>query len=187
MLPTLNLVKQAGSKDNANQTRSFIQQAESQGWLLAGSYFFNLSMLNASAASNSSNLTDSNTGLDGSSFDPSQMLATFGNNACIGGSHASLCEWLRNSPDQLHSVVSLINGSRFLPAPLPPPKLADPVGGGPSAVKGIGSSTVFGFIDNSVLVHLPGQPGMTPPSFAMKFNFSLDFGQFYLPKKDFPL
>ncbi len=189
MLPTLNLVKQAGSKDNANQTRSFIQQAESQGWLLAGSYFFNLSMLNASASTNSSNLTDSKTGLDSSTFDPSIMLATFGNNGCVGGSHASLCEWLRNSPDQLHSLVSLFNGSNLLPAPLAPPKLADPsmiVGGGHSAVKGLASSTVFGLIDNSVLVHLPGQPGMSPPSFAMKFNFSLDFGQFYLPKKDFP-
>ncbi|MBA2710388.1 MAG: type IVB secretion system protein DotA, partial [Tatlockia sp.] len=188
MMPTLNLVKQAGSKDNSNQKRDFIRQAESQGWLLAGSYFFNLSMLNANATT-SSNLTDSGTGLGSSSFDSSQILSTFGSGGCIGGSHANLCEWMRNDPSQLQPIITLINGSTILPSPIPQPKLTDPsmiVGGGHSAIAGIGSSTVNGYIDNAVLVHLPGQAGMTPPSFAMKFNFSLNLGQYNLPYREFP-
>ncbi len=184
MMPTLNLVKQAGSKDNTNQKRAFIQQAESQGWLLAGSYFFNLSMLSANATT-SSNLTDSNTGLDASSFDPSQMLSTFGSGGCVGGSHASLCEWLQNSPALLQPIVSLINGSTILPSPIPQPRLTD-IGGGQSAISGMGASTVNGFVNNSVLVQLPGQAGMNPPNFAMKFNFSLNIGQFNLPYREFP-
>nr|MBA3535084.1 type IVB secretion system protein DotA [Tatlockia sp.] len=178
MMPTLNLVQQSTNNVNANKQRDFIQQANSQGWLLAGSYFFNLSMLNASSKNNA-NLTDSSTGLDSSTFDPAKISSSFSSRGCLG----KLCEWLENKSGPLTGVISLINGANILPAPLPTPSV-NPAGH--KAIAGIGSSTVNGYINNSVMVNLPGQPGMKPPDFAMKFNISLDIGQFKLESQTFP-
>jgi defect-in-organelle-trafficking protein DotA len=178
MLPTLNLVQQSTKNVNANKQRDFIQQANSQGWLLAGSYFFNLSMLNASSK-NDANLTDSNTGLDSSTFDSAKIVSSFSSRGCLG----ILCEWLENKAGPMTGVVSLINGINILPSPLPTPSV-NPTGH--KALAGIGSSTVNGFINNSVMVNLPGQPGMKPPDFAMKFNLSVNLGQFKLESQTFP-
>ncbi|MBA2710975.1 MAG: type IVB secretion system protein DotA, partial [Tatlockia sp.] len=178
MLPTLNLVKQSMSNTNANKERDFIKEANSQGWILAGSYFFKLSMLNASAMNNG-NLTDSSTGLDGSTFDPSKIVSSFSSQGCKG----KLCEWLENKAAPISHIVSLINGTGILTAPLPAPSV-NPTGH--SATSGLGSSTVNGFINNSVMVNLPGQPGMKPPTFAMKFNLDSNFGQFKLERQNFP-
>ncbi len=182
MLPTLNLIKQAGSAVDANNQRSFIKQANDTGWLLAGSYFFNLSMLNASSVDNA-NLTDSGTGITGT-FETSDLSSPFSSSGCIG-THQNLCEWLNTKPDSITPIIGLINGRGILTPPVPPPTV-DPLKQTGGALTGIGSSTVNGFIDNSVMVQLPGQPGMTPPSFAMKFNFGVNLGQFKLEYQDFP-
>lgn len=193
MLPTLNLMQQANNATNANNLRSFIQQANSQGWILAGSYFFNLALLNASAINNA-NLTDSNTGLDGSSFDASLPGSAFGSNGNLGcsGNYANLCVWLtggipsqkllKDASDSVANVISLINGSGVVPT------LSTPTFNATStkAIPPPGANTVFGFVNNSSMVNLPGQPGLTPPQFAMKFNIDINLGQFQLQSQDFP-
>lgn len=193
MLPTLNLMQQAGNAQNASNLRAFIQQANSQGWIMAGSYFFNLAMLNASAINNA-NLTDTNTGLDGSSFDPSQPTSAFGSNGNIGcsGNYANLCTWLtggipnttiiQQASNSVGNIITLINGSGLMPT-ITPPNFS------PTSTQAIpipGANTVFGFANNSSMVNLPGQPGLTPPQFAMKFNIDINLGQFQLQSQDFP-
>ncbi|MFA5959989.1 MAG: type IVB secretion system protein DotA [Tatlockia sp.] len=192
MLPTLNLFSQATSNQGANNQRAFIDQANAQGWILAGSYFFDLALLN-SAAINNANLTDTNTGLSGSTFDPSLPLSPFGSGQCTtspnlcdcSGTYADLCIWLNKSPAQVSQVISLINGNNILDAPLAPPSV-NPLAPGYAAKTGIQSSTVYGFVNNSLMISLPGQPGLNPPQFAMKFNISINLGQFELQKQQFP-
>ncbi|KTC87412.1 MULTISPECIES: type IVB secretion system protein DotA [Legionella] len=183
MLPTLNLVQQAANNQNANNQRAFIQQANTQGWIMAGSYFFNLAWLN-SAAINNANLTDSDTGLanPGSGFDASKAPGAFNNGQCVG-QFADLCTWLGKNPAPVNQLISLINGSGILTSPLPQPSFSAT---GTKAESGIASSTAYGFITNSSLVSLPGQPGLTPPAFAMKFNIDINLGQFQLQSQNFP-
>lgn len=194
MLPTLNLVQQANNQEAANAARAFIQQANQYGWILAGSYFFNLAKLNQgnTSANNSgdpsatnSDLTDSNTGLNTSVFDPNLPVSPFVSGGCTGN-YAPLCEWLNKQPGPIQAVIGLINGSTILDKTQTTPPGVDPTVSGFAAISGIGSSTVYGFVNNSVLVNLPGQPGMTPPQFAMNFNMNIQVGQFNLPSQDFP-
>ncbi|CDZ76560.1 Phagosome trafficking protein DotA [Legionella massiliensis] len=186
MLPTLNLVQQAQSNTNANNQRAFIQQADAQGWMLAGSYFFNLSMLNASAINNS-NLTDTNTGLDSSSIDVSSLLTPLSSPGC-NGTFPSLCTWLSKYPSGLSAMQSLtMLIDNYNPAAATPAIILSVIPSASSTpVLGNGSATTVGFINNSVLITLPGQPGMTPPAFAMKFNFNVNIGQFKLQTQTFP-
>ncbi|HHF7349141.1 TPA: type IVB secretion system protein DotA [Legionella feeleii] len=196
MLPTLNLVQQAQNASAANAARAFIQQANQYGWILAGSYFINLVKLNQgnTSANNSSNpsatnsnLVDTGSGLNESSFDENLPLTPFSNGSCVG-TYATLCEWLDGDSSPIKAVIGLINGSTFLPSKeiIHSPPTVDPNTSGLVAISGPGSSTVNGFITNSILVNLPGQPGMTPPQFAMNFNMNIQVGQFNLPSQDFP-
>ncbi len=141
-------------------------------------------MLNASSIK-SANQTDSSTGLDSSAFVPSTLTESFPtspNGSCVG-KYGNLCEWLIKSPAQVIQLINLINGKGILNAPVPPNNVS-PVGH--SAIAGIGSSTVNGFVNNSVMVNGPGQPGMKPPNFAMKINIDFNFGQFKLEYQNFP-
>lgn len=187
MLPTINLVNSAKSSDAANKNRDFIQRANSEGWITAGSYFFYLARLNSSTTS-SADQTDSNTGLDASSFDNSSPLAPFADGNCVG-TYANLCTWLSGdgasvsrAETSVEQVMGLIDGSTILDSPI---KVSvSPTGH--NAVSGAGSSTVYGFINNSVMVNLPGQPGLTPPNFTMNINIDLKFGQYHLKRQKFP-
>jgi defect-in-organelle-trafficking protein DotA len=67
MSPVLNLINQFGdSKKVASaKAREFIQKSKQEGWIFAGSYFFNLVELTQSTVNNPVT-RDSNSGLDGS-------------------------------------------------------------------------------------------------------------------------
>jgi defect-in-organelle-trafficking protein DotA len=93
MAPTLKLMSDAMNADAANKAREFIHTSEQSGWILAGSYFFDLAQLNGSAVGSSQ--TDDGSGLDKSSFDARQITAAFSNNGCIGA-YADLCVFLNN-------------------------------------------------------------------------------------------
>ncbi|MFO8703517.1 hypothetical protein SC603_15750, partial [Legionella pneumophila serogroup 2] len=49
MMPTLNLIRQVTSKEFDKKSRDFIAEANAKGWIMAGSYFFDLVKLNGSA------------------------------------------------------------------------------------------------------------------------------------------
>lgn len=180
MLPTLNLVSQAQSSQTASDERSFIAQANTQGWILAGSYFFNLARLNSSGIK-TANLTDTNTGLSSSVFKPNLPTQSFDNGQCTD-SYANLCIWMNKNPTPVAQVVGLINGST-IGNPLSTPSVTTT---NHNAIAGPQSSTVYGFVNNSVMVNLPGQPGLTPPQFAMKFNLDISLGSLQLQSQNFP-
>lgn len=181
MMPTINLIRQANDVKNDNSSRDFINKATNEGWIMAGSYFFDLVRLNGNAVT-SANQFDSNTGLDTSTFDPTNLISSFGSNKTCVGPYALLCSWFGGDKAPLDKVQSVINGSS-LGDMVQKPSLKDDAQR--KVVNNLQSSTVYGFINNSVMVRLPGQPGIAPLQFANMMKFSISTEQYYLPKGDF--
>ncbi|USQ14327.1 type IVB secretion system protein DotA [Legionella lytica] len=190
MMPTLNLLTQMNDSSNANNARAFIAQASAQGWIMAGAYFFNLVQIQGSSTQ-SAGMTDSNTGLDQSSFDATQITSPFGdNNSCSGGAFSTLCTWFGGDRTAVAMVQSLIDGSGIstptstsASSLVPKPNLtANP---NRPAVAGSQSSTVYGFINNSVMMQTPGQPGLKPLTFANTINFHVDTTLYTLQQQSF--
>ncbi len=196
MLPTLNLIAQAQDQNTAIAARQFIQTAETSGWMMAGSYFFNLVQLNGLAGAGS-NETDSMTGLSNSTYD--QLSTVFTANYCNDQSkyYPNFCTWLtggvstpnETSPGQalLQSVQSMVSGASLTGGPLVGNQL---IPGSSIAVshdlkEGPLSATAYGFIWNSMLVNLPGQPGLTAPAFSMHYNPSFSNAGMKLPTINF--
>ncbi|KTD59985.1 type IVB secretion system protein DotA [Legionella shakespearei] len=191
MMPTLNLIKQTADAANANKSREFIANATTQGWMMAGSYFFDLVTLNGNAVTDSDQF-DKNTGLDSSSFDLTELTSSFGQGGSCVGTYAKLCTWFGGNSSYLNAVQSLINGAYLsskngVPIANNNPVKAPDLKPNPKRelVSGQESSTVYGFINNSVMVQLPGQPGLQPLQFANMINFSVDTTMYYLQHQNF--
>lgn len=190
MKPALTLIKQTNESQTDQKSKAFINKAKTQGWIMAGSYFFDLVNLNIEAQKYS-NETDTGSGLSSSEFTPTTIMEPFGDHNTCSGKYADLCTWLVGNSSSLKQVVSVINGQDFLSQALstPKPKSGGLLGGvgtdSPKATTDPAASTVYGYIENAEMVTLPGQPGQTGPKFAMNFNFVLDTGPFYLKKMDF--
>ncbi|WED42440.1 type IVB secretion system protein DotA [Legionella cardiaca] len=196
MLPALNLKEQAKKGEDAASSRAFIQDANNYGWIMAGSYFFDLAKLN-SASIEDANRTDSGTGLSDSQFSLKSLQSAFGDSGkCSAGNFGYLCTWMGGDPTLINQVIGLINGSNIATSNLPTlpsgPEITNIQTGGPSGKSGVDaytgafSSTVYGFITNSLMVQIAGQPGLNPPKFTMKFNINIDLSKFSLPSQDFP-
>lgn len=181
MFPALNLIKQAKNNEQAGQARAFIAQANRQGWIMAGSYFFDLVNLQGNAAENA-DLQDENTGLDRSVFDPSLMSSPFKEDGCQGP-YTALCEWFQQSRDKVSEVSSLIDGASVTPALVKPDMK-------PNADRkftfSLAASTVYGFLNNSMMMRLPGQPGLAPLKFASMVNLHVDATSSSLQVREFP-
>jgi defect-in-organelle-trafficking protein DotA len=188
MLPTLNLVAQANSNGTANALRAFISQANQSGWIMAGSYFFDLAYINSAnmstgGASSGQTPTDSQSGLQNSTFDTSSALGAFDTGSPTGCSNTFtlLCTWMGGATgaQAVSNVMALITAPG---TPLPTPNVQPT---GHDAIAGQDASTVFGFINNSVLVNLPNQPGVTPTNFVMKIIPTFHVPKLELPKPSF--
>ena len=201
MAPTLNLLSQSAQSSNANDARAFIAKATSQGWILAGAYFFDLVKLNGNAA-DSTLKTDTNTGLDGSTGGFMPWSSTKATSPPCATKYDFLCQWFGLSttpyptpPTPLDWVQGLIDGTfsqslggiAFKGQPLPAPSLksTDIQGSSYSSVQTQQLSSVYGFIQNSMLIQLPGQPGLAPLQFANMMHFNLDTAGFALPEGNF--
>jgi defect in organelle trafficking protein DotA len=195
MLPTLNLLNQASNSKSANEQRAFISTASSQGWMLAGSYFFSLASINSAntttapqgAFSGTSTPTDTNSGLGSSTFAIQTPQNAFDSNTCQGP-YAILCTWFNGNVTKINQVKSMIDGSpnSTVAAPSIPTSTQSSSTVTLSPVTGPGSSTGYGLVNNELMVVLPGQPGMTAPKFVM--NLIPDFGKpnISLPTLPFP-
>ncbi|WP_298624141.1 type IVB secretion system protein DotA [uncultured Legionella sp.] len=177
MMPTLNLIRQAATATNEDKSRDFIRKSTNEGWILAGSYFFDLVKLNGNAV-DSADQFDSKTGLDNSIFDPSELVSSFGTNKSCSGKYVLLCNWFEGDKAPLEKVEALINGYDT-----PKPDLKD--NAERPLVDNQSSSTVYGFINNSVMVRLPNQPGIERLEFANMIKFSVSTEMYYLPHQDF--
>lgn len=181
MMPTLNLLVQMNDASNASNARAFINNASTQGWIMAGAYFFDLVRIQGSSTMSAS-MTDSNTGLNNSTFDPSLMMASFSTNngqACTG-----LCNLFQGNRDPVQQIQALIDGSILLaPNAADKPSLA--ASPNRTIYDGWKASTVYGFINNSLMVTTPGQPGIKPLTFANTINFSVDTSLYTLKQQNF--
>ena len=190
MLAPLNLLNQAKQSSNANGQRAFIQKATSDGWMLAGSYFFNLASINSAnttTGSGQSTPTDMDSGLGKSVYDNNNILKSFANGSCQG-TQANLCWWFLEDPkkaadsSQLNLVKGMIDGSPSHTTKMPEIPTSNTSSATPFSVQqGKQSSTAFGFVNNSMMVSLPGQPGTAPPNFIMNLIPSFGTSLFSLP------
>lgn len=184
MQPTLKLIQDAKDAKNANASREFIQKANTQGWIMAGAYFFDLVKLNGNASA--SYLYDRDTGMEGGgSFDPSQLQFT---DKCDVANRRVLCKWFEGDDTPLMQVVQLINGA--VPNKTNSEKVAKPTfsmseNQNRKVVGDELSSTVYGFANNSMMVVGPGQPGMEPLKFAKLIKFSVDTAPYRMSEQEF--
>ena len=186
MMATLNLIKQASSNQSAENSRGFIQGASTQGWITAGTYFFNLVNLNVQASQTSGNLVDSDTGLDQSAIDLTVLPGAFDGSSpgagCPKGDHTNLCIWLGNEVGLANAIITLINNGPGTGSVTPPSfKQGTPL----SVITGDNASTVYGFTNNSTILQLPGQPGLQPGKFAGAINIHIDVTPYRLPPAQF--
>lgn len=184
MMPTLNLIAQINDAKTASDARAFINQASTQGWIMAGAYFFNLVKIQGSATMNSSQI-DSNTGLEKSSFDAAKLLKAFKDGQCTSD-YAPLCAWFGGVATPLGYVQTLINAgnSATNTSPIQKPTMS----GSPrrNAILTQAATSVYGLANNSIMVQLPGQPGLKPLTFANSISFSVDTSIYTLPEINFP-
>jgi defect-in-organelle-trafficking protein DotA len=173
--PAMNLQNQSDNLDNAKSERAFINTAELQGWIMAGTYFFDLVQLNGSSAPSDKNF-DTTSGLNNSAFSTSTITSAFGTNNDCQGNYADLCYWLDKNPSRTQDLVALINGSGSKNTALNLSQVfSNTVGATVNTVTDERSSTVYGYITNSMTIQTPGQPGLYPDTqFASTINLSID-------------
>ena len=203
MLPTLTLEQEGSDASAAQNSRQFIAAATQQGWIMAGSYFFNLVTLNVQAQNvNGGALVDTSSGLENSvGFQPqgssSAVPATIGlldsfqdpnpNTASLcTGTGGSLCMYLNGQGALAFAVEQMINGAGLGSAgPLSEPNFSQAL----TAVTGpndINSATVYGLANNAMMVQIPGQPGMNKLSFANAVSMPIDTSIYTLPYAAMP-
>lgn len=203
MSPAISLQQASNQQQQNSQARAFIQNAEQYGWMMAGSYFYNLVQLNALSVNNLTTAgTDQNTGIDASSFSTAGLSGLFNtantSNATTTGSTSCpsvLCTWFNGSTTYINAIIGLINGQNVTTTnPLSIPITA----GGANASQSTNTSnnqpntgpladTVFGFLNNSLMVQpVTSQPGTS--QWSWNFNFTpayLNLNSFSLPQMSF--
>ncbi len=187
MMPTVNLARLINTASNDNKSTDFINKASTQGWIMAGAYFFNLVQIQGASSIENAGQTDSDTGLDSSTFDPTVIASPFtvGNDNKITCSQGSLpgkdlsqlCEWFGQDNTPVKQVQALIT---VTDPPDKPSKKSNM-----TAVEGTPSSTVYGFLNNALMMSTPGQPGVKPLTFANTINFSVNTSLYRLQRQNF--
>lgn len=191
MMPTLNLARMIKDNDNNASATQFISQASTQGWIMAGAYYFNLVEIQGTSSSTANaNQVDSNTGLDKSTFDPSSVTSPFssgsssGASNCIPGNQQSagrdftnLCYWLNQISTPAQYVQQLQTTSTSAKMPVLSTNM--------QYMTGSSASTVYGFLNNSLMMQTPGQPGLQKMTFANDINFTVQPELYYLKFQSF--
>lgn len=206
--PTLALLQQAKTGTDADANKAFIAQAKQSGWIMAGSYFFDLVKLNNVNKTASEAMTsDPNSGLDGSKFDLSSLYSDFrsptGDDAsvrCRLGSSASsvLCGVLEGKASDLYPVYSLFTGQAVVSGETlsPQPTHLDKAAITTTPIKAIpitpastnapqSASSVFGYAQNALVIQIPGQPPTPPLQFANMMHVDFDNTSFKMPSANF--
>ncbi|WP_392538742.1 type IVB secretion system protein DotA [Legionella sp. 227] len=190
MMPTVNLSRLINNaSDNAKAT-DFINNAELQGWIMAGAYFFNLVEIQGTSSIANSSQTDSGTGLDGSTFNPQAITSPFvigtngtsvtcgpGNMTAQGKDFTTLCTWFNQDNAPLKAVQALITSSDTDKKPSWSSSM--------TSDKTQSASTVYGFINNGLMMQTPGQPGVQQLTFANSINFSVNTSLYRLQRQNF--
>ena len=168
MAPVLNLKNESDQNQAEGKTKDFISGAKSYGWIMAGTYFFDLAHLNDSAAINPAGV-DADSGLLGGDQNPGSskykdtlvyQLSSGSATNTLDDAISTLTTIVNCSTKPFSSITNLIvtgdsNGD-VVPST--------------GAIIKQPSATVFGYIQNAAMIHLPGQPGLATPSFSINLN-----------------
>lgn len=201
MQPTITLLEQNSSSNTLQQSKAFITKAEQKGWIMAGSYFFDLVALNAQNR-NTTGLSDINSGLDQSKFDISTIINSFSSPTQCNPANAVVVytQWPAATPTfpvwcwLLNGTQSYANNIVDLFTSNPSQEKAPPVtlvGNGQSSIKLSSNnspaddpSTVFGYLNNALMIKLPGQAGEKPLDFTNTISINFNTFAFSLPPLD---
>ncbi|RUR13665.1 type IVB secretion system protein DotA [Legionella sp. km772] len=153
--PTLRLIATIQTTQHGANSRSFIADANAQGWMMAGAYFFDLVKLNGNATSESAQNGsgfDTESGLDNSTTtDPTVSTVS---STTIGKLYNSFVSAALNGQSRVKLIANLIQGS---------PEATKPTFTSTqqtlNAQTDSKSISVYGFVDNSLMVRPAGQPG----------------------------
>lgn len=178
MAPALKLQDDMHNRSQAESERSFISDAKERGWITAGSYFYDLARLNGSGKA--SNKTDSDSGLGESTYSSDALVSGFKDDktrTCDpNASYAVLCDLFNGNGTKLRQVNDLITGESVATGQVTPLTKTDFSSSSIDAQKGIGSSTVYGFVRNGMVIDLPGQEGLS--GISMKIDIDLDWSAY---------
>ncbi|PWY54687.1 type IV secretion protein DotA [Legionella qingyii] len=191
MMPTVNLARLISQSSDESKSTDFINKATTQGWIMAGAYFFNLVQIQGTSSIENAGQVDSKTGLDSSSFDPTVMASPFvvgsdGKSISCGPGNmkdkdfSTLCTWLGENSDGLQKVQQI----QALITDTSPPKKPS-LSSNMTAVGSTPSSTVYGYINNALMMQTPGQPGVQPLTFANSINFAINTDLYRLQRQNF--
>lgn len=201
MQPTLTLLAQANAGNSAAQSKAFIETAERQGWIMAGTYFFDLVILNNKNLNSTtgSNGVDNDSGLDSSQFSLAGIQTSFSLTSgapCNNSNDANpiFCELVQSDSSVLAPIISLFTGQSFpqiqagsatpLANPAIPPIAAfktPPI----VAVDGTAASSVFNYLQNANVIKLPGTPHDPPLMFANMMQVHFNHTSFQMPNVNF--
>lgn len=189
MRPLENLLSQLKNQTTNNSEKDFIVQAESSGWIMAGSYFFDVVKLNGDAVGGSKDINIPS-GMEKSESTAGKYINTVfdgDDKTCKGysngaNSYGLICGMLNQDETPLIDMVSLIGSTTGDPNYDPSSYLKKM---NPVAVPSPNASTVFGYIDNTEIIKLPGQPGTTPLQFANVMNIDFSKSTLTLPSVTF--
>lgn len=180
MAPVLNMQAQANNADGNSKYHEFVTSAESSGWIMAGSYFFNVVNLNGSAASHSSDI-DADSGLTSTSaYSDIAHNLTDPFNKPGTGTYSILYTLFNHDVGYITKLNNLITGSS-IDSTMTPNVSSTAHAGKDTTV----SATTYGYINNASLIHLPGQPGLATPQFTFNLNMSPGTTILKIPKMHF--
>lgn len=173
MEPSLNLM---ANYSTIQQSTQFVDYAEQQGWIMAGSYFFNLAQVNANDSNTT--ITDNYSYLGTSVPPPTIGSTNFCSNTsgALNSSTTALCTWYSgngynsNGTSTYGAQMSALFGG-------PTPDNANAIESFPNYAAGFGPSwpaiasselntTVYGYAANAANIIMPNQPGTTAPAFT---------------------
>ncbi|KTD14649.1 defect in organelle trafficking protein DotA [Legionella gratiana] len=186
MMPTINLARMLTSQDNETSATNFINQASLQGWIMAGAYYYNLVQIQGASSISNASQIDQNTGLENSKFDPTVITSPFSGTSssnCSSGKLpdqdlTNLCLWFNSSDTAVNNLVSLIGATSTMTKV---PALATNM----TLMTNNSASTVFGFLNNSLMMQTPGQPGTQPLTFGDSFTVQVNTTPVDLPSVSF--
>ena len=187
MRPYLNLKNEIANSGSVNLEREFIDNAESTGWIFAGSYFFDVVRLNGAAAGSGSGAgTDTNSGLGGSTSTVDVHL-----NKDVLNLISSKCQAETSSPysvlcPMFYSDVAGIKSLQSMMGSKTDKPISYLATTNPTALGEPSASTVYGFIDNSSILAIPGEKGTSRLSFANLMKFDFKNQNTSLPPANFP-
>ena len=186
--PTLSLINTISNTQHGANARSFIADANSQGWMMAGSYFFDLVKLNGDASSSSTangNNFDTKSGLENSVVTNS-LVSVKGKPSVTTANNlfnTTLVGMLYGNPAKVVPIGNLIQG-----AATTPPNFENANQNLTANIDGTATNSlnVWGFVNNSLMVAQAGQPGAyNKLQFADVLNISVNPQNQYLQPMSF--